>query len=58
MVTLKMAENDYAEQELELEKDKKALKAELVEMGLTHEEEIKALCLVSYNSSNNYYIVQ
>lgn len=47
MVTLKMAENDYAEQELELEKDKKALKAELVEMGLTHEEEIKALCLVS-----------
>uniref|UniRef100_A0A1B6G1Y7 Dynein regulatory complex subunit 4 n=2 Tax=Proconiini TaxID=565685 RepID=A0A1B6G1Y7_9HEMI len=45
MVTLKMAENDYCEQELELENDKKALKAQLVEMGLTHEEEIKALRL-------------
>lgn len=47
MVTLKMAENDYAEQELELEKDKRALKAQLVEESLIHQEEIKALKLVS-----------
>ncbi|XP_054257958.1 dynein regulatory complex subunit 4-like [Macrosteles quadrilineatus] len=45
MVTLKMAENDYSEQEIELEKDKKALKAQLVEICLSHEDEIKALRL-------------
>ena len=47
MVTLKMAENDYSEQEVELLKDKKALKKQLIEEKFAHEEEMKAIHMVT-----------
>lgn len=47
MVTLKMAESDHTEQELELYKHKIVLKEQLVELELSHQEEIKTLRLVS-----------
>nr|CAD7394853.1 unnamed protein product [Timema cristinae] len=43
MVGLKLAQDDYTEQELELLKDKKNLKAKLLEQELASEEDIKAL---------------
>lgn len=46
MVTLKLAENDYSEQEVELLKDKKALKQQLIEEKFAHEEEMKTLHMV------------
>nr|CAD7203682.1 unnamed protein product [Timema douglasi] len=43
MVGLKLAQDDYTEQELELLRDKKNLKAKLLEQELASEEDIKAL---------------
>lgn len=47
MVTLKLAEDEHIEQEIEYLEDKKLLKAEKTEASLAHGEEIKALRLVS-----------
>ncbi|XP_075221357.1 dynein regulatory complex subunit 4-like [Lycorma delicatula] len=45
MVTLKLAEESYIEQEMEYLQDKKTLKGDLNETSLAHGEEIKALIL-------------
>ncbi|XP_023717427.1 dynein regulatory complex subunit 4 isoform X2 [Cryptotermes secundus] len=45
MVSLKMAQDDYNEQEMELLKDKRKLKYQHKEQELAHEDEIRAICM-------------
>lgn len=50
MVSLKMAQDDHTEQEMELLKDKKDLKAQVREQELAHQEEMRTVKLVSPNN--------
>ncbi|KAJ9601822.1 hypothetical protein L9F63_000004 [Diploptera punctata] len=43
MVSLKMAQDDYNEQEMELLKDKKELKSQLKEKKMSHQDEIRTI---------------
>jgi len=46
MVSLKMAEDDYTEQEMELLRDKRKLKSQQKEQELAHVDEIRTICMV------------
>jgi hypothetical protein len=46
MVSLKMAQDDYNEQEMELLEDKRKLKYQQKEQELAHQDEIRAICMV------------
>jgi len=46
MVSLKMAQDDYTEQEMELLRDKRKLKSQQKEQELTHVDEIRTICMV------------
>ena len=46
MVSLKMAQDDYTEQEMELLRDKRKLKSQQKEQELAHEDEIRTICMV------------
>lgn len=46
MVALKMAQDDYGEQEMELLRDKKDLKARLKEQELAKQDELRNVKLV------------
>jgi hypothetical protein len=46
MVSLKMAQDDYNEQEMELLRDKRKLKTQQKEQGLAHQDEIQTICMV------------
>lgn len=50
LVSLKMSQDDHVEQEKELLKDKRNLKSMLREQELAHEDQVKALKLVSMKS--------
>ncbi|PSN52192.1 Growth arrest-specific protein 8 [Blattella germanica] len=43
MVSLKMAQDDYNEQEMELLKDKRELKSQLKEQEVTHQDEVRTI---------------
>ncbi|GFG33238.1 hypothetical protein Cfor_04551 [Coptotermes formosanus] len=45
MVSLKMAQDDYNEQEMELLRDKRKLKTQQKEQGLAHQDEIQTICM-------------
>jgi hypothetical protein len=47
LVSLKMAQDDHTEQERELLRDKRDLKAQMREQELAHQDQIKSLKLVS-----------
>jgi hypothetical protein len=46
MVSLKMAQDDYSEQEMELLKDKRKLKYQQKEQELAHQDEIQTISMV------------
>jgi len=46
MVSLKMAQDDYTEQEMELLGDKRKLKSQQKEQELAHVDEIRTICMV------------
>ena len=48
LVSLKMAQDDHAEQERELLRDKRELKAQVKEQDLTTQDQIKSLKLVRF----------
>ena len=46
MVSLKMAQDDYTEQEMELLRDKRKLKSQQKEQEMGHVDEIQTICMV------------
>ena len=46
MVSLKMAQDDYNEQEIELLKDKRKLKSQQKEQEMAHQDDIQTICMV------------
>jgi hypothetical protein len=46
MVSLKMAHDDYNEQEMELLRDKRTLKSQQKEQELAHQDKIQTICMV------------
>ena len=54
MVSLKMAQDNYNEQEMELLKDKKELKNQLKDKHVEHQDEIKTIRMV--NLENLHFI--
>jgi hypothetical protein len=46
MVSLKMAQDDYSEQEMELLKDKRKLKSQQKEQELAYQDRIRKICMV------------
>nr|CAD7572451.1 unnamed protein product [Timema californicum] len=58
MVGLKLAQDDYTEQELELLRDKKNLKAKLLEQELASEEDIKALRMIEFKFEKRIHSVR